>query len=51
MTKTLIKPRIFPNKQKQKVKQEFNFTKSNLPPKLQSIKHKLLSKIGLLEYL
>ena len=50
MPKTLIKSRLQSNKQKPKIKQEINNTKSNLPPHLQSFKQKLLSGSGFVEY-
>ena len=50
MPKTLIKSRLHPEKQKPKIKQEINNTKSNLPPHLQSFKQKLLSGNGFVEY-
>ena len=50
MPKTLIKSRLFSNKNKPKIKQEINNTKSNLPPNLQSFKQKLLSGNGFIEY-
>ena len=51
MPKTLIKSRLHFNKQKPKNKQEINNTKSNLPPNLQTFKHKLLlSGNGFVEY-
>ena len=51
MPKTLIKSRLHPDKQKNyKIKQEVNNTKSNLPPHLQTFKHKLLSGNGFVEY-
>ena len=46
MPKTLIKSRLHPNKQKPKIKQAINNTKSYLPPNLQSFKQKLLSGSG-----
>ena len=46
MPKTLIKSRLHPNKNKIKIKQEHNNTKSNLPPNIQSFKEKLLSGNG-----
>ena len=49
MPKTLIKSRLHPNKQKVKIKQEYNKTQS-LPPNLQSFKQRLLSGNGFLEY-
>ena len=50
MPKTLIKSRLYSNKHNPKIKQEPNNTKSNLPPHLQSFKHKLLSGIGFIKY-
>ena len=50
MPKTLIKSRLHSNKQKTKIKQEVNNTKSNLPRHLQSFKQKLLSGNGFVEY-
>ena len=50
MPKTLIKSRLHSDKQKTKSKQELVKTKSNLPPYLQSIKQKLLSGCGFVEY-
>ena len=50
MPKTLIKSRLHCNKQKPKIKQEINNTKSNLPPHLQSFKQRLLSGDGFIEY-
>ena len=50
MTKTLIKSRLHSNKQKSKIKQEYNKTQSTLPPNLQSFKQKLLSGNGFVEY-
>ena len=50
MPKTLIKSRLYSNKHKPKIKQEFDKTKSNLPPNLQSFKQKLLSGNGFLVY-
>ena len=49
MPVTLIKSRLHSNKQKPK-KQEVNYTKSNLPPHLQTFKQKLLSGNGFLKY-
>ena len=46
MPKTLIKSTLHSNKHKPKIKQEINDTKSNLPPNIQSFKHKLLSGNG-----
>ena len=42
MPRTLMKSRLHSNKQKPKIKEEMNNTKSNLPPHLQSFKQKLL---------
>ena len=50
MPKTLIKSRLHPDKQKHKIKQESNTTKSKLPPHLQSFKQNLLSGNGFLKY-
>ena len=50
MTRTLIKSRLHPNKQKPNVNQEINNTKLNLPSHLQSFKQKLLSGNGFLKY-
>ena len=50
MTRTLVKSRLHSNKQKLKIKQEVNKTKSNLPPHLQTFRQKLLSGNGFLEY-
>ena len=50
MPKTLRKSRLHSNKQKPKIKQEINNTKSNLPPNLQTLKQKLLSGKGYLKY-
>ena len=50
MPRTLIKSRLHPNKEKIKIKQEINDTKSNLPPHLQTFKQKLLSGNGFVEY-
>ena len=50
MPKTLIKSRLHSNKQKSKVKQEYNNTKSTLLPNLQTFKRKLLSGNGFVEY-
>ena len=46
MPKTIIKSRLHSNKNKPKISQEINNTKSNLPPHLQSFKQKLLSGNG-----
>ena len=50
MPKTLIKSRLHSNKQKAKIKQEYNNIKSNSPPHLQKLKQKLLSGSGFIEY-
>ena len=50
MTMTLIKWRLFPNKNKVKIKPELKNTKSNLPPNLQTFKQKLLSRNGFFIY-
>ena len=50
MPKTLIKSRLHSNKNKPKIKQEINNTKTTLPPNLQSFKQKLLSGNGFIEY-
>ena len=50
MLRTLIKSRLRSNKQKPKIKQEINKTKSNLPPNLQTFKQKLLSGKGFIYY-
>ena len=50
MGRTLIKSRLHSNKQKPKIKQEINNTKSNLPPNNQTFKQKLLSGNGFVEY-
>ena len=50
MPRTLIKSRLHANKEKIKIKQEINDTKSNLPPHLQTFKQKLLSGKGFVEY-
>ena len=46
MPRTLIKPRLHPNKNKPKIKRVPDKSKSNLPPNLQSFKLKLLSGNG-----
>ena len=48
MPKTLTKSRLHSNKQKPKIKQEPNITKSNLPPNRPSFKQKILTRIGFL---
>ena len=50
MPRTLMKSRLHCKKQKLKVKQEVNITKSKLPPHLQSFKQKLLSGNGFVVY-
>ena len=50
MPRTLLKSRIHSNKNKPKIKQEVNNTKSNLPPHLQTFKQKSLSGNGFLIY-
>ena len=50
MPKTLIKSRLHSNKLKPKIKQEINYTKSLLPPNIQSFKQKLLSGSGFIEF-
>ena len=50
MPKTLIKSRLHSDKQKPRIKQKLNNTKSNLLPHLQSFKQKLLSGNGFLIY-
>ena len=50
MPKTLIKSRLHFNKQKPKVKQEYNKTQSKLPPNLQIITEKLSSGNGFIKY-
>ena len=50
MPRTLIKSRLHSDKNKPKIKQELNNSKSNLPPNLQSLKQKLLSGNGFLIY-
>ena len=50
MPRTIIKSRLHSNKHKLKNKQEINNTKSNLPPRLQTFKEKLLSSNGFVEY-
>ena len=50
MPRTLIKSRLYSNKQKPKTKQEVNNTKSDLPPHLQSFKQKLLLGNGFVEF-
>ena len=50
MPKTLIKSRLHFNKNKPKIKQEVNKTKSDLPPHIQSFKDKLLAGNGFIKY-
>ena len=50
MPRTLIKSRLHSNKHTPKIKQETKNTKSNLPPHLQILKQKLLSRNGFLIY-
>ena len=50
MPNTKIKSRLHSSKQKHKIKQEMNNTKSDLPPHLQSFKQKLLSGNGFIAY-
>ena len=50
MPKTLIKSRLLSNKQKPKIIQEINNSKSILPPHLQLFKQKLLSGNGFIIY-
>ena len=50
MPKTIIKSRLHSNKNKPKIKQEVNSTKSNLPPHIQAFKQKLLSGNGFIYY-
>ena len=50
MRRTLIKSRLHSNKDKPKIKQEVNNTKSNLLPHLQLFKQKLLSGNGFIIY-
>ena len=50
MPRTIIKSRLHSNKDKPKIKQELNSTKSTLPPNLQSFKQKLLSGNGFIIY-
>ena len=50
MPKTLMKSRLHSNKQKPKIKKEMNNIKSSLPPHLQTLKQKLLSGNGFVEY-
>ena len=50
MCETLIKSRLPSKKHKRKIKRETNYTKSNLPPNLQSFKQKFISGNGFIEY-
>ena len=50
MTKTLIKPKLFSNKLKQKLKSQKENFRSQLSPNLQSFKQKLLSGDGFVKY-
>ena len=50
MPKTLIKSRLRSNKNKPKISQKMNITKSNLPTNLQSFNQKLLSGKGFIIY-
>ena len=50
MTKTLIKPRLFSYKLKQKVKRQIENNQSQLPPNLQSFNQKFLSRDGFVKY-
>ena len=50
MPRTLIKSRLPSNKNKPKIKQEKNNTKSTLPPNLQTFKQKLLTGNGFVKY-
>ena len=51
MPKTLIKSRLHSNKNKPKIKQQINNTKSNLPPNQESFKQKFLSGNGFIKYI
>ena len=46
MPKTLLKSRLHSDQHKPKIKQEMNNSKSNLPPRIQTFKQKLLSGNG-----
>ena len=48
MPRTLIKSRLLSNKQKPKIKQEVNNTKSDLHPHLQSFKQNYYQETALL---
>ena len=50
MPRTLIKLRLHSNKNKPKIKQVLNNTKSSLPPDIQLFKQKLLSGSGFVEF-
>ena len=50
MPRTFIKSRLHSNKNKPKIKQVLNNTKSSLPPNIQSFKQKLLSGSGFVEF-
>ena len=50
MPRTIIKSRLHSNKNKPKIKQENNNTKSNLPPHIQTFKQKLLCGNGFIKY-
>ena len=50
MPKTLIKSRLHSSKNKPKINQEPDKSKSKLPPNIQSFKQKLLSGNGFVEY-
>ena len=50
MQKTLIKSRLHSTKYKPKNKEEVKYTKSTLPPNLQSFKQKLLPGNGFLVF-
>ena len=50
MPKTLIKSRLHSNKNKPKINQEPDKSKSKLPPNIQSFIQKLLSGNGFVEY-
>ena len=48
MPRTIIKSRLYFNKQKPKIGQEVNNTKSNLPPHLQPFKQNFYQEMVLL---
>ena len=50
MPRTFKKSRLHSNKQKPKIKQEVNTTKSNLPPHIQTFEQKLLSGKGFIKF-